>query len=67
MLEVNSKGGEGAAGGGMNPAIKKHLELQINTLQNAPRDTNRQYVIKDGQSFIILLGQNIILCPSKLP
>jgi hypothetical protein len=23
---------------GRNPAIKRHLELQINTLQNAPRD-----------------------------
>jgi hypothetical protein len=39
MLETNSQGGEGAAaGGGINPAIKKHLELQIKTLQNAPRD-----------------------------
>lgn len=26
---------------GMNPAIKRHLELQINTLQNAPRDADK--------------------------
>ncbi|MFL6508587.1 MAG: hypothetical protein ACJ704_11720 [Nitrososphaeraceae archaeon] len=26
---------------GMNPAIKRHLELQINTLQNAPRDAGK--------------------------
>ena len=42
MLETNSQGGEGAAaGGGMNYAIKKHLELQIKTLQNAPRDPDK--------------------------
>jgi methyl coenzyme M reductase beta subunit len=37
MLDVNSQGGEGAAGGGMNPVMKRHLELEIKTLQNAPR------------------------------
>ena len=37
MLEVNSQGGEGSVGGGINPAIKQ-LGLQIKTLQNAPRD-----------------------------
>jgi hypothetical protein len=37
MLEVNSQGGDGSVGGGMNPAIKQ-LGLQIKTLQNAPRD-----------------------------
>ncbi len=26
---------------GMNPAIKRQLELQINTLRNAPRDADR--------------------------
>jgi hypothetical protein len=41
MLEVNGQGGEGAAGGGMNPVMKKHLELQIKTLQNAPRDADK--------------------------
>jgi hypothetical protein len=41
MLETNSQGGDGAAGGGMNRAIKKHLELQIKTLQNAPRDPDK--------------------------
>jgi hypothetical protein len=34
MIRVNSQGGEL---GGINPAIKKHYELQIKTLlQNAP-------------------------------
>jgi hypothetical protein len=28
-------------GGGMNPAIKRHLELEIKTLQNAPRDAEK--------------------------
>ena len=37
MLEVNSQGGDGSVGGGMNPAMKQ-LGLQIKTLQNAPRD-----------------------------
>jgi hypothetical protein len=41
MLETNSQGGEGAAGGGMNPAMKRHLELEIKTLQNAPRDADK--------------------------
>jgi hypothetical protein len=30
-----------AAWRGMNPAIKRHLELQIKTLQNAPRDPDK--------------------------
>lgn len=38
MIRVNShnQGIEGAWGG-MNPATKQHLDLQIKTLQNAPR------------------------------
>jgi hypothetical protein len=36
MIRVNSQGGEG-----MNPAIKRHFELQIKTLQNAPRDVDK--------------------------
>ncbi len=28
-------------GEGMNPAVKKHYELQIKTLQNAPRDVDK--------------------------
>jgi hypothetical protein len=36
MITINSQG-EGGELGGMNPAIKKHLELEIKTLQNAPR------------------------------
>jgi hypothetical protein len=34
ILKVNTRGELG----GMNPAVKKHYELQIKTLQNAPRD-----------------------------
>ena len=42
MLDVNSQGGERAAGGGgMNPVMKRHLELEIKTLQNAPRDADK--------------------------
>ena len=26
---------------GINPAIKRHLELEIKTLQNAPRDADK--------------------------
>jgi hypothetical protein len=36
MITINRQGGAGAKdGGGMNPAMKKHLELEIKTLQNA--------------------------------
>jgi hypothetical protein len=41
MLETNTQGGEGAAGGGMNPVMKRHLELEIKTLENAPRDADK--------------------------
>jgi hypothetical protein len=41
MLETNTQGGEGAAGGGMNPVMKQHLELEIKILQNAPRDADK--------------------------
>jgi hypothetical protein len=27
--------------GGMSPALKRHLEFQIKTLQNAPRDPDK--------------------------
>jgi hypothetical protein len=39
MIRINSQGGEeGKEGGDMNPAINRHLELEIKTLlQNAPR------------------------------
>src|ERR671923_757249 len=33
--------GEAKDGWGINPAIKKHLELEIKTLQNAPRDADK--------------------------
>jgi hypothetical protein len=38
MIMMNSQGGEL---GGMNPAIKRHLELEIKTLQNATRDGDK--------------------------
>jgi hypothetical protein len=39
MIDVQSKvTGEPKDGWGINPVIKKHLELEIKTLQNAPRD-----------------------------
>jgi hypothetical protein len=42
LLKINSQGGEGAAaGGGMNHAIKRRLELEIKTLENAPRDADK--------------------------
>jgi hypothetical protein len=41
MLETNSQGADGAAGWGMNPVMKRHLELEIKTLQNAPRDADK--------------------------
>jgi hypothetical protein len=39
MLKVNSQG-EGELGE-MSPPIKRHLELEIKTLQNAPRDADK--------------------------
>jgi hypothetical protein len=40
MITINSQGGgEAKDGGGMNPVMKRHLELEIKTpLQSAPRD-----------------------------
>ena len=39
MIDVQSKvTGEPKDGWGINTVIKKHLELEIRTLQNAPRD-----------------------------
>jgi hypothetical protein len=39
MIDVQSKvTGEPKDGWGLNEVIKKHLELEIRTLQNAPRD-----------------------------
>jgi hypothetical protein len=37
MIKVNSQGELGE----INSAIKKHFELQIKTLQNAPRDPDK--------------------------
>jgi hypothetical protein len=42
MLDVNSQvQGEPREGWGFNTVIKKHLELEIKTLQNAPRDADK--------------------------
>ena len=43
MIRVNSQGELG----GLNPVIKKHYELQIKTLQNAPKDASKlEQIIK---------------------
>jgi hypothetical protein len=43
MITMSSSNNEGVEGGwgGMNPATKRHLELQIKTLQNAPREPDK--------------------------
>jgi hypothetical protein len=42
MIDVQSQvPGEAREGGGINPAVKRHLELEIKTLQNAPRDADK--------------------------
>jgi hypothetical protein len=37
MLRTNSQGELG----GINPLMKRHLELEIKTLENAPRDADK--------------------------
>jgi hypothetical protein len=37
MITINSQGELG----GINPVIKRYLELEIKTLQNAPRDPDK--------------------------
>ena len=42
MIDVNSRvQGQAKEGWGINPVMKKHLELEIKTLQNAPRDADK--------------------------
>jgi hypothetical protein len=42
MITVNSQvQGEAREGWGIDPAMKRHLELEIKTLQNAPRDSDK--------------------------
>jgi hypothetical protein len=42
MIDVHSKvQGEAKEGFGINSAMKRHLELEIKTLQNAPRDADK--------------------------
>ena len=38
MIMINS---QGELGGGMSPPLKRHLELEIKTLENAPRDLDK--------------------------
>jgi hypothetical protein len=40
MLRMNSQG-ERELGEGINPTMKRHLEHEIMTLQNAPRDADK--------------------------
>jgi hypothetical protein len=40
MITVNSQEGEGEVVGG-SPHIKRHLDLQIKTLENATRDADK--------------------------
>ena len=47
MITIKSEGGEL---GGTNPAIDRHLELEIKTLQNAPRDEEKlEWLLKKKQ------------------
>ena len=42
MIDVQSHvQGEAKEGWGTNPVMKRHLELEIKTLQNAPRDADK--------------------------
>ena len=42
MIDVQGQvKGEAKEGWGINPIMKKHLELEIKTLQNAPRDADK--------------------------
>jgi methyl coenzyme M reductase beta subunit len=42
MIDVqNQVQGEAKQGWGINTVMKKHLELEIRTLQNAPRDADK--------------------------
>jgi hypothetical protein len=42
MITISSSNeGVGEGWGGMNSAMRRHLELQIKTLQNAPRDPDK--------------------------
>jgi methyl coenzyme M reductase beta subunit len=42
MLDVQSQvQGEAKEGWGINPIMKRHLELEIKTLENAPRDADK--------------------------
>jgi hypothetical protein len=40
MININSQG-EGIQAGRMSPPQKRHLELEMQTLKNAPRDADK--------------------------
>jgi hypothetical protein len=47
MITINSQGQLG----GMNPVVKRHFELQIKTLQNAPRAADKlEWLLKKKES-----------------
>jgi hypothetical protein len=47
MVTMNSQGGEL---GDMNPPLKRHLELEIRTLQNAPKDQHKlRHLLKTNE------------------
>jgi hypothetical protein len=47
MVTMNSQGGEL---GDMNPPLKRHLELEIKTLQNAPKDQHKlRHLLKTNE------------------
>jgi hypothetical protein len=41
MCKDKYKDKQGKRLGGINPVMKRHLELEIKTLQNAPRDADK--------------------------
>jgi F0F1-type ATP synthase delta subunit len=41
MITVNNQVGEARESWGINPVMKRHLELEIKTLQNAPTDEGK--------------------------
>jgi hypothetical protein len=41
MITTNNQGGKGRNGGRINPAIKRHLELEIKTLEIVQRDADK--------------------------
>ena len=56
MISINGQGGKAKEGKELNPAMKRHLELEVKTLQHAPRDVDELEVIlkaKEGMNSTI--------------